>query len=130
MLTVFGIKSCDTCRKARRYFDEHDIEHRFHDVRDDGLDIQMLERWADRIDWMKLLNKQSLTWRKIPEVDRGDMNKDRAFALMLANPTLVKRPVLEHEAFIAVGFSEKRFSEFWPPVSDTHPRCQTPQGGV
>jgi len=113
MLTVFGIKSCDTCRKARNYLTQQDIEFRFHDVREDGLDIQMLERWAMRIDWQKLLNKQSLTWRKIPEVDRNDMNKDKAFALMIDRPTLLKRPVLEAEKFLAVGFSEKRFSDFW-----------------
>ena len=112
MLTVYGIKSCDTCRRARKYFAEHDIEFRFHDVRDDGLDIQMLERWSDRIDWQKLLNRQSLTWRKIPEVDRADMGKEKAFALMLDQPTLLKRPVLEAPEFIAVGFSEKRFGEF------------------
>ncbi len=117
MLTIFGIKSCDTCRKARKVFAEKDIEFRFHDVRDDGLDIQMLERWAARIDWNKLLNKQSLTWRKIPEVDRSGMTKDRAFALMIDNPTLVKRPVLESPQFIAVGFSEKRFAEFWDKLS-------------
>ena len=75
MLTVYGIKSCDTCRKARKYLAENDIEFRFHDVRDDGLDIQMLERWSDRIEWMKLLNRQSLSWLKFPEVDRGDMSK-------------------------------------------------------
>ena len=63
MLTVYGIKSCDTCRKARKYFAENDIEFRFHDVRDDGLDIQMLERWSARLEWQKLLNRQSLTWR-------------------------------------------------------------------
>ena len=113
MLTVYGIKSCDTCRKARKYLAENDIEFRFHDVRDDGLDIQMLERWGDRIDWQKLLNRQSLTWRKIPEVDRGDMSKERAFALMLEQPTLVKRPVLESDRFMAVGFSEKRFADYW-----------------
>ena len=113
MLTVFGIKSCDTCRKARKYFAENDIEFRFHDVRDDGLDIQMLERWSSRIEWQKLLNRKSLTWRKIPDVDREGMTKDRAFALMLDQPTLVKRPVLESPQFMAVGFSEKRFAEFW-----------------
>ena len=113
MLTVFGIRSCDTCRKARKFFAENDIEYRFHDVRDDGLDIQMLERWTARIDWTKLLNKQSLTWRNIPEVDRSETTKSRAFALMIENPTLLKRPVLESDTFIAVGFSEKRFSEFW-----------------
>jgi len=113
MLTVYGIKSCDTCRKAHKFLTQNDIEFRFHDVRDDGLDIQMLERWAARIDWTKLLNKQSLTWRKIPEVDRSGMTRNRAYALMLDNPTLIKRPVLESDVFIAVGFSEKRFSEFW-----------------
>jgi len=113
MLAVFGIKSCDTCRRAKKYLTEQDIEFRFHDVREDGLDIQMLERWAARIDWQKLLNKQSLTWRKIPEVDRNDMTKDKAFALMIDRPTLLKRPVLEAEKFLAVGFSEKRFADFW-----------------
>ncbi|MDH3305639.1 MAG: Spx/MgsR family RNA polymerase-binding regulatory protein [Gammaproteobacteria bacterium] len=112
MLTVYGIMSCDTCRNARKYLAQHDIEFRFHDIRDDGLDIQMLERWAGRIDWTKLVNKRSLTWRKIPEVDRSDLNRHRAFALILDQPTLLKRPVLESEAFLAVGFSEKRFADF------------------
>jgi len=117
MLTVYGIKSCDTCRKARKFLAENDIEFRFHDVRDDGLDIQMLERWADRLDWEKLLNRKSLTWRKISETDREGMTKDRAFALMLDQPTLVKRPVLESTRFMAVGFSEKRFGEYWAKAS-------------
>ena len=112
MLTVYGIKSCDTCRRARKYLAEHDIEFRFHDVRDDGLDIQTLERWASRMDWEKLLNRKSLTWRKIPEVDRADMTCERAFALMIDQPTLLKRPVLESPQFMAVGFSERRFSDF------------------
>jgi len=113
MLTVYGIMSCDTCRNARKYLAEHDIEFRFHDVRDDGLDIQMLERWAGRIDWAKLVNKRSLTWRKIGEVDRSNLDRDRAFALILDQPTLLKRPVLESDKFLAVGFSEKRFADFW-----------------
>ena len=113
MLTVFGIKSCDTCRKARKYFAENDIDFRFHDVRDDGLHAQMLERWTERLNWEKLLNKNSLTWRKIPEVDRAAMTKDRAIELILEHPTLLKRPVLESPEFMAVGFSERRFSEYW-----------------
>jgi len=112
MLTVYGLKSCDTCRKARKFLAEKDIDFRFHDVRDDGLDIRMLERWVDRIDWERLLNRQSLTWRKIPEVDRADMDMERALALIIENPTLMKRPVLESEALLAVGFSERRFEEF------------------
>jgi len=112
VLTVYGIKSCDTCRNARKFLANKDIEHRFHDLRDDGLDIQMLERWVERIGWEKLLNKRSLTWRKIPEVDRNDMTRDKALAAMIERPTLIKRPVLEADHFIAVGFSEKRFAEF------------------
>lgn len=112
MLTVYGIKSCDTCRRARKFLTEHNIEFQFHDLREEGLDIQMLERWSDRLGWQKLLNKQSLTWRKIPEVDRNDMTRDKALAAMIDSPTLVKRPVLEADKFIAVGFSEKRFGDF------------------
>ena len=112
MLTVYGIKSCDTCRRAKKYLAEKNITFSFHDLREDGLDIQMLERWATRIDWQRLLNRQSLTWRKIPEIDRANMTRDKAFAAMLEAPTLIKRPVLEHRKFFAVGFSEKRFSEF------------------
>lgn len=112
MLTVYGLRSCDTCRKARKFLAERDIDFRFHDVRDDGLDIRMLERWVSRIEWEKLLNRQSLTWRKIPEVDRANIDLDRALALIIDNPTLLKRPVLESETLLAVGFSERRFAEF------------------
>ena len=112
MLTVYGLKSCDTCRKARKFLAERDIDFRFHDVRDDGLEMQTLQRWASRIDWEKLLNRQSLTWRKIPEVDRAEMNVDRALGLIFENPTLLKRPVLESETLLAVGFSERRFADF------------------
>ena len=117
MLTIYGIKSCDTCRNARKFFAEHDMEFRFHDVRENGLDIQMLERWAERIDWEKLVNRKSLTWRKIPEVDRADLTKERAFALMLDQPTLLKRPVIETDDYLAVGFSEKRFAAFLAKAS-------------
>ena len=112
MLTVYGIKSCDTCRRAKKFLDARNIEYRFHDLREDGLDIQMLERWSARVEWERLLNRKSLTWRKVPEADRTDMTKEGAFAAMLEQPTLVKRPVLEHPSFFAVGFSEKRFTDY------------------
>ena len=108
-LTLYGIGSCDTCRKARAWLTAQSYDYVFHDLRDDGLDIDMLERWAKRIDWEKLLNTRSLTWRKLPEVDRADMSQDNALASMLEHPTLVKRPVLECREFIAVGFSPKNY---------------------
>ena len=117
MLVVYGIKSCDTCRRARKYLAEQEIDHKFHDVRDDGLDLSTLERWADRIGWEKLLNRRSLTWRKLPEVDRNDMDRDKALAAMIEKRTLIKRPVIESDAFIAVGFSEKRFAEFLSKIA-------------
>lgn len=113
MLTIYGIPSCDTCRKARKWLTEQEKEHRFHDLRADGLDIRMLDRWTRTLGWQKLLNTRSLTWRKIPEVDRAGMTKNRAVALMLEQPTLVKRPVLECEKFVAVGFSPANYERIF-----------------
>lgn len=112
MLTVYGIPSCDTCRRANKYLTESGIKFRFHDLRADGLNVQMLERWSDRLGWERLLNKRSLSWRKVPEADRSDMNRDKAIAAMLHQPTLIKRPIFEDDEYMAVGFSEKRFGDF------------------
>jgi arsenate reductase len=108
-LTFHIIASCDTCRKARRWLDAHGADYRVHDLREDGLDIQTLERWADRADWQTLLNTKSLTWRRLPEVDRTNVTRDRALALMLDQPTLVKRPVLEHGKSVVVGFTPEAY---------------------
>jgi arsenate reductase len=113
VLTIYGIPSCDTCRKARKWLTENNREHTFHDLRQDGLDIQMLDRWSRTLEWQKLLNTRSLTWRKIPEVDRTGMTKNRAIALMLEQPTLVKRPVLECEEFVALGFSPANYAKIF-----------------
>jgi arsenate reductase len=110
---VYGISSCDSCRKARKWLDRNALEFQFHDIREDGIDIQMLERWSKRISWEKLLNKHSLTWRKIPEVDRAGITQSRALSLMLEHPTLVKRPVIEHRKFIAVGFSDEDYRKIF-----------------
>lgn len=111
--TVYGIKSCDTCRKARQWLDARGIEYRAHDLRDDGVDIQTLERWVDRVGWEELLNTKSLTWRKIPEVDRAGMNRDRALSVMLDHPTVIRRPVLEHGESVDVGYSPTRYAQLF-----------------
>jgi Spx/MgsR family transcriptional regulator len=113
VLTIYGIPSCDTCRNARKWLTEHDREHRFHDLRQDGLDMEMLERWTGTLDWEKLLNTRSLTWRKVPEVDRAGMTVNRAMALMLDQPTLVKRPVLEWDDHVEVGFSPAGYEKIF-----------------
>ena len=112
MLTVYGIRRCDTCRKALKYLSAKEIEHRFHDIRSDGLDRRMLERWLERVAWETLVNRQSLTWRKIPDADRSGMTQNSAFAAIIDQPTLMKRPVFESERFFAVGFSVQRFDDF------------------
>ena len=113
MLTLYGIKSCDTCRKARKWLDANAIEYRAHDVRVDGLDAKMLERWFAGMEWQKFLNMRSLTWRRIPEVDRSDMNRDKAMGMMLEQPTLIRRPVLEGDDFIAIGFSPANYARIF-----------------
>ena len=113
MLTVYGIPSCDSCRNARKWLTEHGKEHRFHDLRADGLDMKMLKRWAQALEWEKLLNTSSLTWRKVPEVDRAELNSVKAMALMLDEPTLVKRPVLETDEIVVVGFTPAGYEELF-----------------
>ena len=113
MNTLYGIKNCDSCRKAQKWLDENDIEFVFHDLRVDGLEIQMLERWSGKIDWHKLLNTRSTTWRQLPEKDRENISKSKALSLMLQHPTLVKRPVLESADFIAVGFSAGNYADIF-----------------
>jgi len=112
-LTIFGIPNCDTCRKARKWLADHGHEYRFHDLREDGLDIQMLQRWADRLDWQSLLNTRSLSWRKVSPAERADMTKKRAFSLMRNQPTLVKRPLLERGDLVAVGYSSARYEQLF-----------------
>jgi arsenate reductase len=113
LLKLFGISSCDSCRKATKWLKENSQEFRYHDLRNNGVEVQMLERWMDRLDWEKFLNTRSLTWRKIPEVDRAGMTRDRAISLMIEHPTLVKRPVLECEEFVAVGFSPANYEKLF-----------------
>lgn len=104
-MTVYGLKSCDACRETLNFLDERDVPHAFHDVRADGLDLDTLKRWADRVGWEALLNKRSLTWRKLPEVDRRDINESKAIAAMVDYPTLIKRPIFETADSVAVGLS-------------------------
>jgi arsenate reductase (glutaredoxin) len=113
LLTIYGIASCSTCRDARKWLDSNGIAYRFHDLRADGLDIQTLERWTNSMDWETLLNRSSLTWRKLPDVDRNDMTRNRALATMIEHPTLVKRPVLERGKLVAVGFRAVQYEKIF-----------------
>ncbi|MER8384619.1 ArsC family reductase [Mesorhizobium sp. M0166] len=103
-ITMYGITNCDTVKKARVWLASHDVAYRFHDYRADGLDADRLNGWSGKVGWEILLNKASTTFRELLEEDRLGLDEKKAKALMLAKPTMIKRPVLELGDRILVGF--------------------------
>lgn len=112
MLTLYGIPNCDSCRKARKVLDNAETDYRFHDLRVDGVSSEMLDRWLSSIDWQALLNTRSATWRGLGEAARTGVDEDRARKLMLAHPTLIKRPVAESGKIVKVGFSANLYKDW------------------
>lgn len=110
-MIVFGIKNCDTVRKARRWLDAHEVEYQFHDFRQHGLDKTTIEHWLQSVDWETLLNKRGTTWRKLDDPRKDSLNQATAVDLMLENPTLIKRPVVETDNGCLVGFKDTEFAE-------------------
>jgi Spx/MgsR family transcriptional regulator len=113
MVTLYGISNCDSVRKARKWLTTHQIEHVFHDVRKDGLDTGRLTDWENKTGWETLLNRRGTTWRKLDDATKASINKPLALQLMLKEPTLIKRPVLEHNNKITVGFSETNYNSIF-----------------
>lgn len=93
-VTIYGIKTCDTMKRARAWLEGHGIDYRFHDYKTAGIDRRLLEAWVEQVGWQTLLNRAGTTFRKLPEADRQDLDESRAIALMLAQPSMIKRPVL------------------------------------
>lgn len=112
-MTLYGIKNCDTVRKARKWLDAEDINYTFHDFRADGLSKKELRAWVKSVGWEKLLNCRGTTWRQLPEKDRETVDEARATDLMLANPTLIKRPVLVRGKQVHVGFSPADYKKLF-----------------
>ena len=109
MYTLYGIKNCDTVKKARKWLESNDVNYQFHDFRVDGLTAEMIEQWFTAVGWEKLLNKRSTTWRQLDDAQKENINEQSAASLLLNNPTLIKRPVLDNEITILVGFSEESY---------------------
>lgn len=105
LLTLHGLKNCDSCRKAMKWLDASGSTYRFHDLRADGLDRDMLERWTESAGWEALLNRRSTTWRGLADSAKDGLNEERAIELMLEYPTLIKRPIAESGSRVLVGFS-------------------------
>lgn len=104
MITVYGIKTCSTCRKAMKWLEAEGIAARFHDFRADGLDAKKLDAWIAALGWETLLNTRGTTWRKLPAAETAVVDGVRARELMLAHPALIKRPVFDLGDGIVIGF--------------------------
>ena len=113
MTTLYGIRNCDTIRKARRWLDEHGVEYRFHDLRTDGLDAKTLQAWEKRLGWEHLLNRRGTTWRRLPEAERAGIDRTRALRIMLDNPAIIKRPLLASGRQLHLGFSADAYRDIF-----------------
>ena len=112
-IILYGIKNCDTVKKARHWLETQQIEYIFHDFRVDGLTKNMLEDFLEHVNWETFLNKRGTTWRKLPEKQRKDIDKKKAVTLMNENPALIKRPVLAYEKKLFIGFSETDYEKIF-----------------
>ena len=103
-ITMYGIKNCDTIKKARTWLEEQRLGYDFHDYKASGIDRATLQGWVDELGWEVLLNRAGTTFRKLPDADRADIDAAKAIALMQAQPSMIKRPVLEAGGQLLVGF--------------------------
>ena len=108
--TIYGIRNCDTMKKARAWLDARQVAYDFHDYKTSGIDRATLEKWAKIVGWEVLLNRAGTTFRKLPDGEKQNIDERKAIKLMLGQPSMIKRPVLEHGRTLLVGFTEERYS--------------------
>lgn len=108
--TLYGIPNCDTVKKARVWLDQHGVAFAFHDYRKAGIDRPRLEAWVVEHGWETVLNRAGTTFKALPEADKADLDADKAVALMLAQPSMIKRPVLDLGDRTMVGFKPERYA--------------------
>lgn len=113
MITLYGIKNCDTVRKARKWLDSQGVEYQFHDFRGDGVDKDAVAAWIDELGWQNLVNRRSTSWKALDEQDRSNMNDETARQAILANPTLIKRPLLDTGKQRYTGFSAANYAKIF-----------------
>jgi arsenate reductase len=111
-ITIYGIKNCDTMKKARAWLDKSGVDYAFHDYKIAGIERAQLEQWAKQVGWEALLNRAGTTFRKLPDKDKNDIDAKKAIALMLAQPSMIKRPVLDlGRGKLLVGFAPETYSD-------------------
>jgi arsenate reductase len=109
-ITIYGIKNCDTMKKARAWLEKHGVEYLFHDYKTQGIDRERLEQWCKKVGWETLLNRAGTTFRKLPENEKASVDARKAVQLMLAQPSMIKRPVLElGGGKLLVGFAPENY---------------------
>lgn len=106
MITFYGLKSCDTCKKAAKWLKDSGLEFLVVDVRADGVERSRIEAWVDAVGWETVLNRRSTTWRGLGDADKEGVDAAKAVSLLAENPTLIKRPVFEKGDQVCVGFSD------------------------
>ncbi|MGB0894533.1 MAG: ArsC family reductase [Parashewanella sp.] len=111
--TIYGIKNCDTVRKARKWLEANNIPFTFHDFRDDGVTQQHIENWLVHTDWQTLFNKRSTSFRALTDEQKNDIDQQKAIMLMLDHPTLIKRPVLVVNETVNIGFKPVQYQELF-----------------
>ena len=109
MITVYGIKNCDTVKKALKWLADHNIEHKLHDYRVDGLDNAFLQQAEAQFGWENLVNKRSTTWRNLDEDVKKTLSKSTALSVLADNPTLIKRPIILQDGKTLIGFDTKEY---------------------
>jgi arsenate reductase (glutaredoxin) len=109
-VTIYGIKNCDTMKKARTWLDSHGVVYEFHDYKVTGAPKEKLKAWCDELGWETLLNRAGTTFRKLPEADKEGLNERKAIALMLEQPSMIKRPVLDVGGKLLVGFKPEIYA--------------------
>jgi arsenate reductase (glutaredoxin) len=110
-IILYGIKNCDTVKKARAWLGAHDLEYVFHDYKTEGIDRAQLKGWCDELGWEVLLNRAGTTFRKLSEADKRSLTAAKAIRLMLAQPSMIKRPVLDNGKRRFVGFKPDIYAE-------------------
>jgi arsenate reductase len=109
-ITIYGIKNCDTMKKARSWLDDRGVAYSFHDYKAAGVERGVLEGWARKVGWETLLNRAGTTFRKLPDAKKAGLDAGRAIALMLAQPAMIKRPVLDVSGSLIVGFKPEIYA--------------------
>jgi arsenate reductase len=109
-ITIYGIKNCDTMKKARAWLDGHGVKYDFHDYKSEGIGKDRLKAWSEELGWEALLNRAGTTFRKLPDADREGLNEKKALALMAEQPSMIKRPVLDLGKKRLVGFKPETYA--------------------